>query len=231
MSTFSRPYVRGRPGGHASMLASKSLSRVVYQRAAAFLLAAAGAVVTFTAGPVGLVPIGVAGLLVAATGSEYGRYRRAKVGADAERRVARTLERHSGAAAVVHGALLGAGGDADHVVLGPMAAVVETKYGRGHPRLRDDGVTVGDRRLVGDPAGQAQRQAQQLSRYTQTPAVAVLCISHGTGRPQRRGDLVVCNPRQLRKVLRRLPRALSDKEAVRVAARLTVPEESPAKAR
>jgi hypothetical protein len=134
------------------------------------------------------------------TREAWGRAQRASVGATSEERVAVVLER-TGAAVVMHGVLLGAGGDADHVVLGPVAAVVETKTGRGQVSVAGDEITAGRRTIPGAPLRQARRQARALKERTGWFTEAVVCIPDMVNGPVRTGNGVVCSLADLPGVL------------------------------
>jgi hypothetical protein len=151
------------------------------------------------------------------------RWLQAAAGIRSEDRVARILSR-SGAVAVVHGAdLAPAGrsrGDVDHVVLGPVAAAVETKTGQGKVRVRGEQLQVGRRTLPGRPLHQARIHARQLERHTGTSATAVLCVVDMVGRPVTVGDVTVCSLADLPGVLATLPRVLDTGAAGEIARRL-----------
>ena len=127
------------------------------------------------------------GLCLAAGGyffyvKAYSSIKRTSAGIRAEDRVARVLNQ-AGAYHVAHGALLGAGGDADHIILGPSAVVVETKHGRGNVRYEQGHVIAGVRRIPKDPVGQVRRQAAALSRLTACHVTAIICIPDMTNSP------------------------------------------------
>lgn len=143
------------------------------------------------------------------------------VGIRSEVLVARYLRR-SGQAAVLHGCLLGAGGDADHIVLGPQATVVETKTGFGHVRLGSNGELLsGKRRIPGDPVAQVRRQARALTALVGVPVSTVVCVAHMTNAPFSSGQTVVCSARHLNAVLKALPEVMEPRHALDLAARLS----------
>ena len=147
--------------------------------------------------------------------------RRAAVGAESERRVDRRLRRMVGLRHTVANAEVGARGDADHVALGPVAAVVETKTGRGPLAVDGRKLHVGGRTIPGDPVGQAQRQAAALARLAGLERVdAVVCIPDMTGRRRKVDGVWICSLAQLPRVLRRLPRRLDPGAATELAQRL-----------
>lgn len=160
----------------------------------------------------GLLILGV--VLLSVMKKHYGAYSRASVGLRSERRVAAELAK-SGAAAVIHGALLGdKGGDADHIVLGPPCVVVETKTGTGKVRVTQEGFFVGSRKVPGNPVRQANRQAQALTRKAGgIRATAVVCVVDMVGQPFQNEGAWVCSLKDLRKVLANCPRVLSKDQA------------------
>lgn len=210
-----RTRVVGRPGGHAGRLARQRFARAALFAAVAAAAVWLGWAVSSLRWPALVVAVAAA----SATRTWWGRCRQAAVGADAERRVGRVLAR-SGARAVLHSVMLGAGGDADHLLVGPQLVAVETKYGRGRPRYRDGVFTVGGRRLPRDPVLQVRRQAAAVFARTGVRCDAIVCVSQMTGKPFKVGDVVVCSLRSLAKMLDGVPPRLSDAEARRVVGQL-----------
>jgi hypothetical protein len=106
-------------------------------------------------------------------------------------------------------------GDADILVLGPMAAVVEVKHARGRVRTRRDGsVAVSGRSLPGRPLRQAVAAAASVAELV-GPAIwvdAVVCVTGMIGRTrvwtEDGHEVYVCSARRLKRTLRRLPRPL-----------------------
>jgi hypothetical protein len=199
--------VLGRPGDHAGALADQARRRGLAPNLVGVAAAALAAVALLAGAPL-VVPAGLGALAFAAfavAGAPDGAGARARVGADAERKVGRIVERwarRNGAYRVVHGAELHGGGDADHVIFGPTCAVIETKYGRGPIRVARDGtVTVGTKQLRGNPTAQCERQRKRLGDLTRSPAAGFVCISDGTGRPVRHGNVIICGARQLPRLL------------------------------
>jgi hypothetical protein len=208
--------VLGRPGDHALGL---------YHRHALTALAAAGAAALClwqsAAQPLLLVGT-LAGFVV--TRHFWSLAARARVGARSEQRVAKVLVKLA-PAAVVHGADLGSGGDADHVVLGPVCAVIETKTGRGNFTRKRRGdqsvVTVGTKTLPRDPVRQVRRQAQLLSRQAGRPVAAVVCVVDMTNGPIQEDGVWVCSLGSLANIIHQLPQALPEAAAAqRLAQRL-----------
>jgi len=78
---------------------------------------------------------------------------------------------------LMNSVLLGAGGDADHIVLGPKLVVIETKTGRGKVSYKDGVMRAGTKKIPGDPVAQANRQALALSKESNTFASAIVCVT------------------------------------------------------
>ena len=212
--------VIGSPGAHAGALARRALSDVLLASVASLAAGIVALGLWSADRRPGAVLVALAALGCGWWSRErFADQRRAAVGAAAERRVGALLER-VGAAVVVHGALLGGGGDADHVVAGPCLAAVETKSGRG--RLQVDGarVAVGGKVLPRDPVGQARRQAAAVRKLTGVWCAAIVCVADADGAPVESGGVTVCSATDLPAVLARLPRVLDDTAAHALAARL-----------
>lgn len=199
--------VIGTPGAHASHLGRRHLLRC-----AAGAAGVAGGILIALAG-LGHPGYGAAALIglgVALAGSylaqqAWVKAQKAFAGARSERRVGAVLN-GLGARTVLHGTMLGAGGDADHVVLGPILAVVETKTGRGPVRATGGRLVVNGRKLPGDPVGQAKRQAAAAGKRARRHAAAVVCVVDMTGAPFQSNGVTVCGLTNLTQVLGQLPR-------------------------
>jgi hypothetical protein len=152
--------------------------------------------------------------------------RRWQAGIDAERAVAAAIE-SCDVTAVVHGARV-AGGDADHVVLGPCAAVVETKHGLGPVWVdsSDAGMLwVSGRRLRGEdgsPVRQVLRQANALAELLEAAMVSVVCVAGMTSAPFVTDGVHVCSATDLPHVLASLPVVLDPAAARALADRCVV---------
>jgi hypothetical protein len=219
-----KTFVLGRPGAHARRLARKATLRAGVWASVAVVCGLGVLVVAGTQPHTLRVPAlvcGTAGLFTGAamTARFRGEAARASAGASAERRVGKALEACR-PVAVVHGATLAAG-DADHVVLGPIAVVVETKYGRGQITVQGERLHVGGRQLPRDPLGQARRQATLVAKEIGRPVDAVVCLSEGRGQPQLVSGVWVCGTGDLRSVLDRLGHRVGESEAVSLAQRLS----------
>lgn len=215
--------VHGRPGAHAGRLARRALVHAVLWGSISVAAAGGVALVLTTAdNPLKMPALiaGVGGGLAAAavTTRRRGELARALAGSRAETRVARALL-GCAPAALVHGATL-AGGDADHVVLGPVAVVVETKYGRGEIVITPKGIRVGNKTLPRDPLNQVRRQAGLVAREIGRPVDAVVCVSEGRGTPRLMDGVWVCGPQHLPEVFSRLGHRVGGHEALTLAARL-----------
>jgi hypothetical protein len=213
----------GRPADHARGLARAALLR------AGTLSAVAGAIAALAAHllapdelaalrPALVAAVAAASLMFRAVG---GPFYRARAGIRSEVRVARALRRCN-AAAVVHGALLGArGGDADHIVLGSICALVETKTGRGRVTVTASGrVRAGGRWMPKAPVTQATRQAEKVSRATGLACTPIVCVVDMQGRPQHVGAAIVCSVSHLPEVLASLPAVVGPHGARSLAKRL-----------
>jgi hypothetical protein len=213
--------VHGRPAAHAAKLKRQRMTHAL----AMYLIAVACAVIfVVNGGPAALAASGMTSALAlvtligAAVSGATGRSswigsRKADVGAVSERRVAKVLE-NTGVHTVLHGQMIGAGGDADHIVIGPICAVVETKTGSGHVSVDGDTITAGRRRIPKEPVRQARRQAAAVAKLTGVHTRAVVCIPDMKNPPVRAADgTVVCSLAHLPQVLASLPRDCGDPAA------------------
>jgi hypothetical protein len=174
--------VVGSPGSHVRTLVWSAVGKL---GAALLLAVCAGAVVLANVAAVfegdrwsvGVVAAAVVVVAVACGGMSRWRVDvlKASAGLRAERQVGAVLE-SCGATAVLHSVQLGAGGDVDHIVLGPVVVAVETKAGSGKVSYRDDRVTVGRKVLRGNPVRQARRQAVALRGRVGVRVDAVVCV-------------------------------------------------------
>lgn len=161
--------------------------------------------------------LAVAAASAAVTATAHRRASRAWAGVVSEAKVWWRL-RSVPAAAQVHGADLGAGGDADHILLGPVAVVVETKTGYGRVVCGPGSMTAGGRVIPGDPVRQAVRQAAALSRILGGVWVdAVVCVVGMRGEPFRVDGAWVCGLDDLKDLILRLPRRIDRRRAVAAA--------------
>jgi hypothetical protein len=139
-------------------------------------------------------------------------YARASVGGHNEARVAKVLNT-LGAGGVINSALLGAGGDADHVLVGPWLAVIETKTGYGPVTAVGSTLVAGERTIPGDPVSQAKRQAAAVGRASKQYCDAVVCISDATTPTFVDRGVTVCSLDALPEVIKSLRRRLDPSEA------------------
>ena len=217
----TRVLVNQRSGGYASKLALNAAGRAL-----GAALVGLGAMIwiyryfpTTHHSPVQLaIAIGATALAVVA----YGAYRRARsdgrkasVGATSERRVSRVLSR-AHPVGLANSLMLGAGGDADHVVVGPWLAVIETKTGRGAVRMEGTTMRAGSRAVPGDPVAQVARQARAVGRLAGTTCDAVVCIVDATTAPFVDRGVAVCSLADLPRVLAQLPHRVAEANAVQM---------------
>jgi hypothetical protein len=217
------------PAKHAAYLARMALLRMVGVVCiwAGLTLAARTATPFSTHRPL-LISYAVVAILGAVVFSNARMHRaKALVGARSERRVARVLK-SLGPVALLNSTLLGAGGDADHIVLGPWLVVVETKTGRGQTRYSGNQLFIGSRAIPGNPVSQVRRQAQALRGVAQEYTDAIVCVVDQTNPPYQVGDTTVCSLTDLPRVLRALPSRLSDARATDLFTRLGDLHASPA---
>ena len=205
--THAAPLVNRRSGGYAF-----HLSRVASAQRAALLLVALGGgawaarlAPSARRDPVALLVVaaGIGTVLLGAR--RYHRISaRARIGGRSERRVEAVLRRLR-PYGVANSLLLGAGGDADHVVVGPGLVVVETKTGRGAVHRVGTTLYAGRRAIPGDPISQALRQARAVSRIVGYPCDAVVCVVDATTPPFVARGATVCSLAHLPGVLAALP--------------------------
>jgi hypothetical protein len=218
--------VLGTPAAYARKLQIRALLRatlavLVAAAAAAVALGAPEAFPTVRLNVAGAVAAAVFAAALAARDRFATAARKAKVGIESEKRVAKVLARIDGLEAVVNGALLGAGGDADHLALGPVCVVVETKTGSGNLSVEGDGrLRVGRRVIPGDPLAQVGRQARALERLCGNSVTAVVCIPDAKGQARQVRGVWVCNLSQLGGVIVAAPRVMAQGRAVDLAREL-----------
>jgi hypothetical protein len=209
--TCKRTDEYGSPGAHAIHIARRSMLKAGAWSAAVVVagtVAFAVATMPDMALWVPAIPAAVGFAAASTARSWWRRGERAFVGAKSERMVAAAISA-ARPDVVIHGALLGAGGDCDHVVLGPVVAAVETKTGYGVVRVdRSGALRAGHRAIPGDPLGQARRQAEALSRRAGTHAHPIVCVSGMTGMPFHHDGVTVCPPSSVASVLAASPRVM-----------------------
>ena len=203
-----------RPGEYASYLARSRYAKAVLFSATAalagILAVQRGPVRVLERDPVSLILLAVAVLSGFAARTKNREAMRATRGAASEVTVGRVLER-SRLGVVLHGVDLNAGGDADHVLIGDVAVVIETKTGRGEVRYSPrDGMTAGTHRIPGDPVRQAQRQAAALHRRIGVWTTAIVCVTDMTNAPFREGETIVLSRDDLVSAIKHLPNTMDD---------------------
>lgn len=147
------------------------------------------------------------------------QYQKLRAGRRAEEETAAAVRR-SHAAVVVHGAVLAGKGDCDHLVIGPYAAAIETKHGRGALAVVGGKLVAGGRTMPRDPIGQALRQARTASKILGVAVQAIVCVPQSTSPVQRVGDVYLCSARDLPLLLAQLPSVVPNGRAEELAARL-----------
>jgi hypothetical protein len=221
---MARPQIIGIPGGRLGQLRFIEFRKALLHGGAALLLTV-GCILVLTRleGTLMLVAVvaGGCGALVEAYRFHQaeGAIGRLTAGWRAERRVGKSL-RSATAEMVIHGAVIGRTGDCDHIVLGPCAAVVETKHGRGPVTIHDGSLMMRGRRLPRDPIAQAQRQARVAGDLFGARVTAVLCIAEMTNRPFLFDGVYVCNASDVNAVIAGLPSILRPGDAARLAAKI-----------
>lgn len=215
----------GRPGGYASFLANKARAKagLCVALAAASIWVFSRNFQDLTApAPAPILP--AAAMVVTAVCSGLFRVfaasaAAASVGAKSERRVAKRLVGLN-PVAVLNSVDLDAGGDADHMVIGPKLLVVETKTGNGPVRYEDGKLYVGNKALRGDPVAQCRRQALAAKRMLSTFCDAVVCVVDMQNSPFTVSSVVVCSLNDLPAVLHRCQDRMPAPAALRHATAL-----------
>lgn len=213
--------VLGVPGSYAA-----TMRRAAWRRAAPWVVASVVCWLLAAAAVVRAVPVlvalavGAAVLLWRAAGEPMRQAAIAGAGITAERAAASALRRVR-VDVVMFGTLLGAGGDADVIVLGPSAAVVEVKAGAGLVTGTATGLARNGRPMRGDAAGQAHRQADALEAFLGRPVVRIVCVSRMTNPTFRHRGVVVCSARDLPRVISALPASLAGVDPRTAAAALS----------
>jgi hypothetical protein len=151
--------------------------------------------------------------------AERGNSVKARVGANNESRVARVLSKMN-TDYLINSAMLGAGGDADHVLLGPCLAVIETKSGHGPLIVRAHSLISGTKVIPGDPVSQVKRQAAALGKIAGTYCDAIVCVADTTTPPQIDRGVILCSLSQLQGVIAALPERLSHQAAANLNERV-----------
>jgi hypothetical protein len=217
-STRPTTTIYGHPGGYARHLARRAFMRCAIGIAGIVgVIWAFWALRGFSTPPREELPLlicTITALAICYIGTRLGftQYGKAAVGAQSESRVGRVLAR-SGAAVVLNGSMIGGGGDADHIVLGPPLVVIETKTGYGNVYTRGNELHAGKRRIPGDPIAQVLRQARTLSRQVNTRVTCVVCVVDMVGPPFVSRQVTVCSLADLTNVMSSAPQALTGAQA------------------
>lgn len=202
--------VYGRPGAYATKLMYTYLKQagvfvlfVIVFAALAFVgylssttsLLIAGAVVAF----ISLFPLS----------QQWKKFKKAKIGVDAEKLVAKKLTKSSLQGTTYLGLLIDAGGDADAiVVVNGVVFVIEIKAGFGAVTSKNNTIFSNGRPMRSQPVSQVCRQSVAAARLTRSTPVAVVCISKGRLKPFRLTSasqpVYVCNADTLVQLLNEL---------------------------
>lgn len=226
MSTVSRLIEHGVPGGFATRLAWRARFRAAGALAVA-ALSGWGLYASLPASTNLQVLVPVTAVIIAASALArhwFSASQAAAVGARSERRVASSLRKFH-PTALLHSVDLRAGGDADHLVLGPKLVVVETKTGTGHVVYKDGKLLVNNRPLRGDPVAQCRRQARAARDELGAFCDAIVCVVDMKNKWFVHNTVLVCSLQDLPTALRSLPDRLSE-AAVRNAAAKLAPRTS-----
>jgi hypothetical protein len=213
----------GIPAAHARSLARRA-AVLMFSWGSASGLCAALAFLVWNSGSSTLrtpaLAAGSVGFVVSAVQARKSKidFMRAYSGVEAEKVVATTLKK-AGVAGLVNGAVL-EGGDADHVVFGPSFAVIETKHGRGNVRVDNGVFRVGTKALPRDPVAQVLRQVEIMTRIVGRRPVPIVCVPGMVNNPFETRGVLVCSVRDLGKVVRGIPFAYDEVQAVEAARRL-----------
>lgn len=221
MSIVSRPIEHGTPGGFATRLAWRARLRA--GAALAVVALSIWGLYAFLPESANLQVLAPAAAVIIAA-SALARHwlsaaQAAAVGARSERRVASSLRKFN-PTALLHSVDLRAGGDADHLVLGPKLVVVETKTGAGHVVYKDGKIFVNNRPLRGDPVAQCRRQARAARDGLGAFCDAIVCVVDMKNDWFVHNTVLVCSLRDLHTALHSLPDRLSDVAARSAAAKL-----------
>lgn len=216
-----RPVEHGTPGGFARRLAWRARARTALAAAvsAALVYGSFQFPALYADTRLLLICLVAASLAGGLARHWWGAARAAAVGATSERRVAQEL-RSLKPVALLHSVDLRAGGDADHLLLGPWLATVETKTGAGPVRYTDGKLYVGNRPLKGDPLAQCRRQARAARAEVGSFCDAIVCVVDMENRPFTQNHVTVCSLRDLPGVIRSLSNRVSDVAALTHAQRL-----------
>lgn len=218
------PIVYGTPGRHAGLLAARALGLASVCAlgigAVAGALAVSGAL-TAPGHNIAWIGVSIVAIMLLAYGFSTSRanFAKASIGRRSERRVAKVLAQMR-PTAVLNSTLIGAGGDCDHIVLGPCAAVVETKTGAGQVVWRTGGLYHGTRRIPGNPVSQCTRQARRVHELTGCYIEAIVCVVDMVNDPFRSANATVCSLADLPGVLKASPHVLDPDRAAFLASKL-----------
>ena len=142
---------------------------------------------------------------------------RAMSGIKAEQVVSYKLEKFT-KSYIINGAILKIKtGDADHVVIGPVCAVVETKNGYGEVKGIGNGkITMNGNLVPRTPLVQARKQAQYLSKLVGVHATPILCLTNITTPPTKIEGVIVTSVKDLPSVINKLPHLIEEDKALEI---------------
>jgi hypothetical protein len=161
-----------------------------------------------------VVTFAAAAVLLATVYDLSGAYRRAHAGIVSEQRTLAAI-RDSAVSVVVNGAKLAdRSGDIDHVALGPVAAVIETKTGSGTVTVQGDQLRCNTRVLKGASLRHVQSQARSVSRVLGVEVAPIVCVVDMVGGPLHVKGVTICGVDDLADVLDALPVVLDADVAV-----------------
>lgn len=211
--SVSHARIYGSPGARVRLLGlARSLwPLILVFIALGYLIRAALPVPTLSTSVTGLLFLGLAVAVAAASNYSRDRLKNHIKGARGEESVARTLNRLPANWHVFHGVearalAAGGGADIDHVVVGPNAIfAIETKNWSGRITTEDNTILCDGEPPDRDPLDQARNAAASLREQLQAastptpPIIPILCFC-GDARPTGLTGLagvMICNEEQL----------------------------------
>jgi hypothetical protein len=218
---MKRPIIIGIPGNRLAQLRRKELRSTLFHGLLTVILTATASVVFIQiSGIFGLIAAlaGIVGAVIEGWRATQSQNKLARLDAGwrAERKVGKLLHK-TPLDVVAHGVLIGKTGDSDHVILGPCAAVIETKHGHGLVEISNGLLAVRGRRMPRDPLAQASRQAEQIERRLKVSTTPILCVVEMSNRPFVFNGVIVCSAADLKSVIATLPNVISSDNATKLS--------------